>query len=149
MLGHFDIWLLKYKKKKIFKIQVCEEIARFSHIFKNRTFSPNTSILTKNVFFIILKAKYQNVPIISNFWHLSYVIRSPLADVVSFYLVAFIKKHPVNPRCIYSWDWKWDFNYSEPSHSDLISWHNNWLMILRNYIKPKSLCVSKHVFCIF
>ena len=31
--GHFDIWLLKYPKKTFFvKIEVCEEIVRFSHI---------------------------------------------------------------------------------------------------------------------
>ena len=33
----------------------------FALIFENQTFFPNTSILTKNVFFGILKAEYQNV----------------------------------------------------------------------------------------
>ena len=31
--GHLDIWLLKYTNKLFFvKIEVCEEIVRFSHI---------------------------------------------------------------------------------------------------------------------
>ena len=37
----------------------------FSLLFKNLTFFPYTSILTKYDFLVILKAKYQNVPIIS------------------------------------------------------------------------------------
>ena len=33
----------------------------FSPIFKNYTFFPHPSILTKNIFLVTLKAKYQNV----------------------------------------------------------------------------------------
>ena len=55
----------------------------FSLIFKNRTFFPYTSILKKNVFLITLKAKYQNVPIISEFCHMSWVTGSLLANLIS------------------------------------------------------------------
>ena len=40
----------------------------FSPICENWTISPHTSILTKKVFFCILKAKYQNGNIWVNFW---------------------------------------------------------------------------------
>ena len=36
----------------------------------------------KIYFLVILKAKYQNVPSISNFWHLSHILSSLLADTV-------------------------------------------------------------------
>ena len=107
-------WYLAFKiqKKPFFvKIEVCEEIVRFSHIgentkenliisgidfifvlisllfitqkavkaqrfsfvfspiCENRTISSNTSILTKKVFFCILKAKYQNILYIPKFSH--------------------------------------------------------------------------------
>ena len=67
----------------------------FSLTFQKLTFFPHTSILTKNVFLVNLKAKYQNVPIISEFCHMSWVTGSLLANLIRKSFGAFIMKHPV------------------------------------------------------
>ena len=85
---------MRTKKKSVRKLKRFSFV--FSLIFENRTYYPHTSILTTNYFLVILKAKYQNVPSILNFWHMSHVLSSLLADTVNLYLVAFIKNHPVH-----------------------------------------------------
>ena len=55
----------------------------YSPICENLTISSYTSILTKNVFLVTLKAKYQNVPIKSEFCYMTWVIGSLLANLIS------------------------------------------------------------------
>ena len=63
--------------RKINEIFLCI----FTYIKKSDIFS--TYLNFYEFFFLaILKAKYQNVPSISNFWHLSHILSSLLADTV-------------------------------------------------------------------
>ena len=71
----------------------------FSLIFKNRTFFPYKSIWTKNICLITLKAKYQNVPIISEFCHMSRVTGSLLDNLISKNFWDVLHETPC------SWDW--------------------------------------------
>ena len=65
-------WAINSKEMRT-KIKSIPEMMRFSFVFspicENRTISSHTWILTKKVFFCILKAKYQNVLYIPNFSH--------------------------------------------------------------------------------
>ena len=67
----------------------------FSLIFKNRTFFPNISILTKNVFLDTLKAKYQNDPNKVKKCHMFQVIEVFQARGICNYLLTATKKHTV------------------------------------------------------
>ena len=71
----------------LFIAQKAVKAQRFSFVFspicENRTISSNTSILTKKVFFCILKAKYQNILYIPKFSHQHQFIKSFLAEMIS------------------------------------------------------------------
>ena len=67
----------------------------FSLIFKNRTFFPHTSILTKNVFLVTLKAKYQNDPNNVKKCHMFQVIEICQARGISTYFLTGLKEHTV------------------------------------------------------
>ena len=55
----------------------------FSLIFKNRTYIPNTSILTENVFLVTLKVKYQNVHTVCSFSPVTKYLLIPRAWKIS------------------------------------------------------------------
>ena len=81
----------------------------FSLMFKNRTFIPNTSILTKNVFLVTLKAKYQNDPINAKKCHMFQVIEIVLAQGIDKYFLTRLKEHTVFEICNAM---IWSFNIS-------------------------------------
>ena len=58
--------------------------------------------MTKNDFLVILKVKYQNVPITLEFCHMSYITGSLLANFISNNFWTFIPEHPV-PFTITRW----------------------------------------------
>ena len=66
----------------------------FTYIWKSDIF-PTYFNFDENCVLVNLKARYQNVPSISNFWHLSYAIGTPQAKLVSSYFQAFINNHHV------------------------------------------------------
>ena len=68
----------------------------FSHIFKNRTFIPNTSILTNFFFLVTLKAKYQNDPNNVKKCHIFQVIEIVQARGISKYFLTGLKEHTVH-----------------------------------------------------
>ena len=67
----------------------------FSLIFKNRTFFPHSSILTKNVFLVTLKAKYQNDPNKVKKCHMFQVKGITLATGINKYFLTGLKEHTV------------------------------------------------------
>ena len=67
----------------------------FSLIFKNRTFFPHSSILTKNVFLVTLKAKYQNDPNKVKKCHMFQVTEIFLPHGIIKYFLTPTKKHTV------------------------------------------------------
>ena len=78
----------------------------FSLIFKNRTFIPHATILTKNVFLVNLKAKYQNDPNNVKKCHMFQVREIVQARGISKYFSTGLKEHTVllfthfNPQII-------------------------------------------------
>ena len=70
----------------------------FSLIFKNLTFFPHSSILTKKVLLVTLKAKYQNDPNKVKKCHMVQVIEIFQAQEISKYFLTAIKKHTVKVK---------------------------------------------------